>query len=174
MTRLVPGARGGYGPVMRRWMTLLLLGGCTTTTDQAIDTGPTGPPSITLIDPKPSATPACRAIGSDVQAHVPLVLDVVNIVLRPPGGCSGITQCGHLRLSVGGIFNDESAAKSIDLLVGKLANPYHDGSTNAGTGKADVLDLAIDAVDDNGVAMLGADGKPLHVATTLIVAASCK
>ncbi len=150
---------------------LAALPACGSTVADSLEVGPSGPPSITLVNPKAGPKPACRAIGTNVAAHVPLLLDVANLLLRPPGGCAGVRQCGHLRLRANGIFNNEGAAKAIDLLLGKLANPYHDGSTLPGG--PDVLNVEIDAVDDLDQPIPAANGSPLSVAAKLIIAPTC-
>lgn len=135
--------------------------GCGSAEAVPIDVGPTGPASIAFSDPPPLPTPACRAIGADVTARVPLLLTLSNVILRPPGACGSYQQCGHLRLLAGGVLNNEGAAKAIDLLAGKLANPY-------GT-----LTIRVELVNDFDKPMLAKDGRALAAEIQLTVAKSC-
>ncbi len=103
-----------------------------------------GPASIAFVSPAGDAAPECRAIGIDVAARVPLLVAVENVSLRPPLACTGGSACGTVRLFVDGVLNNESASVAIDLLAGKLANPYHDGEVHPGTGAPDLLDLRVE------------------------------
>ncbi len=164
----------------------MALAACTSTTEPTTDVGPTGPASLAFVDPAPGGAPACRAIGTDVTARVPLLLATTNVILRPPNACGTFVQCGHLKLFVDGQLNNEAAALGVDVLIGKLANPYHDGTIHAGTGKPDVLHVEVDLfqnpliTDQNGnsyfaaeTPMLDPRGKPLVASTELIVVPAC-
>src|SRR5690606_5356593 len=108
--------------------------------------GPSGPPSLRLIEPVPNRRGvACAAIGTEVDARVSLVFAVRELVLRPPGACGSRQQCGHLELWVDGVLNNESAVPTIDLLLRKLADRYHDGRLDA-DGEPDRLRLHVLAV----------------------------
>jgi hypothetical protein len=120
--------------------------------------GPTGPAKISFVDP--AANAACRAIGNDATARVPLLLDVVNVILRPPGACGSYQQCGHVRLLADGIVNNEGVAEAIDLLAAKLANPYR------------TLKLRAELIDDNDKPMVASS--PLAAEIEVRVAQSCQ
>jgi hypothetical protein len=178
-----------YAQVVPRLFTCLLpcaLLACTNSTETTSDVGPAGPPSLAFADPAPGGSPACRAIGSNVTAHVPLLLSAPNVILRPPFACGAFVQCGYVKLFVNGQLNNEAAALGVDLLIGKLANPYHDGSIHAGTNGPDVLNLEVRLfenpifTDDAGngfygpeAPMHGADGKQLVATTQIIVVPAC-
>jgi hypothetical protein len=131
-------------------LSLVMLLACSEDETAPIDTGPDGPPSIVFADPPSGDAPACGSIGDEVDARVPLVVDTEQLVLRPPGACGQLTQCGHLALFLGNALNNESPVRAIDLLLGKLADRYHDGSTHPGTGEPDLLHVRVAVVDDAG------------------------
>ena len=147
--------------------------GCSDDEAASIDVGPTGPPSISFVSPASGGAAVCVAIGTDVQGHVPLQTKTEELVLRPPDACGANAQCGHLRLYANGIENNEAASEVIDLLLGKLADPYHDGADHPGTGKPDVLEVRVDVVEDDGEPMLDHDDEPLTDTVDLITVVSC-
>jgi hypothetical protein len=147
--------------------------GCGDDTSSTTDVGPTGPPSIAFVDPPAQGAPTCRSIGDDVQARLPLRLTVVELVLRPPGACAGYAQCGHLELYVGEVLNNEAASSCFDLLLGKLADPIHDGSPLPGSGEPDVLDLSVRLVDDDDEPMCDHEGLALTSSAALLVVPDC-
>ena len=84
--------------------------------------GPTGNPSVRFADPE-SGTIGCRSVGEDANTQVPILVSVSQLILRPPGACTNLTQCGHLELYAEGVLNNESSVPAIDLLLYKLADP---------------------------------------------------
>ncbi|MBM4358418.1 MAG: hypothetical protein FJ096_09950 [Deltaproteobacteria bacterium] len=139
-----------------------------TTTDEPLT--PPMPPTLALVSP---TSGSCVAIGTDVTARVPLELDVTGVVLRPPGACGVASPCGYLRVRADGRDNNVGAQTTVDVLLGKLSNPYHDGATHAGTGNPDVLDIDVTLVDATETTMLDADGKDLTISLGLAVKPTC-
>lgn len=135
--------------------------------------GTSGPASIAFVSPSGDAAPECRAIGTDVGARVPLLVAVESVSLRPPLACSAGSSCGTVRLYVDGVLNNESASVAIDLLVGKLASPYHDGEVHPSTGAPDVLDLRVELTDPEGQPFVGDDGAVLADEVALLVMQAC-
>lgn len=136
----------------------LLLAACSDDEVTEIDVGPTGPPSIafkqaqlTVLDE--STTEACVSLGTNTSVPVPLLVAIEELYLRPPGTCGLYAQCGHLQLLADGVLNNESATTTIDLLVHKLASPYHDGLIHPGSSQVDVLQVEVRVVDDEGVGL---------------------
>ena len=143
------------------------------TTDAPV--GPTGDPAVRFSDPASGGDPQCVAIGDDASVRVPLLVDVDEVLLRPPGGCGAIAQCGHLALYAGGVFNNETSVPAIDLLVAKLGDPYHDGSIHQGTGEPDVLTVRVDVVrGPDGGTLLDRAGDPLSDTVDLITVVTCE
>ncbi len=147
--------------------------GCSDDDASAIDVGPTGQPTIAFTDPVSGGAPACVAIGNDVQARVPLMVEAQELVLRPPDGCGAYAQCGYLHLTVDGVANNEAASEVVDLLMSKLSDPYHDGSDNPVTGEPDVLEVRVAVLEDDGEPMLDHDDVPLSDTVELITVVSC-
>ena len=135
--------------------------GCTDETTAATSTGPTG--RITLVVKSP-ANGVCTAVGDDAFAEVPIVVDVDNAVLRPPGTCGVYTQCGHLELQVNGIPNNAGATEVIPVLLRKLAEPLGD------------FDVSLRIVKDDGTYVLDSTsetGAVLEAHVALVTRASC-
>jgi len=150
------------------------LGACSSTDAATPDTGPTGDPTISVVEPAASGTgPACVAVGPEADARVPLLVSVTELVLRPPGGCGYYVQCGHLELYVDDVLNNESAVPAIDVLLRKLADRYHDAGPLAGSGAPDVLHVRLAAVSDTDVALADHDGGLLETTIDLATVASC-
>lgn len=147
--------------------------GCSDEAPTTIDVGPTGPPSVSFVDPPADGEPTCRSIGSDVEARLPVQVSVVELVLRPPGACAGYAQCGHLELYADEVLNNEAASSSFDLLLGKLADPIHDGSPLPDTGEADVLGLRVQVVDDDAEPLSDHEALPLTASAALLVVPDC-
>jgi hypothetical protein len=136
---------------------LLCLAACEDDAVAPIDLGPTGTPTLALTLPMktPGAERVCASIGHDANARVPILVEVEELVLRPPGACGDFVQCGHLALYTSSpsridgelqpasfVLNNEGAVPAIDLLMRKLANRYHDGKEDALTIRVDVLNEA--------------------------------
>ena len=150
-----------------------------------IDVGPQGNPTIAFKVPAADQGPVCISIGEDVDARVPLVTDVQQFVLRPPGSCAQFEQCGHLALYACGpggcpadddpttspALNNESAVRSIDLLLGKLADRYHDNTLHTSTMQADRLHVRVDVVNDAGALELDHENQPLRAELQLVTIA---
>lgn len=166
---------------------IALVGGCGDATTTAIDVGPTGPPSIELVDPASAESPVCVSLGQDAaDLRVPMLVELGELVLRHPGGCGTLAQCGHLALFVvetaigpdaeepetGSVFNNESAVPSIDLLTRKLAYPYHDGTLQA-DGTQDYLHIRVKLIGDDGLTALDHDDLPLADDVDLITVPDC-
>lgn len=134
--------------------------GCSSDTVTAPDLGPTGNPTLTILSP---TNGACIAVGSDPNATVSVQTAVTNVLLRPPGACAGIAQCGHLELTVNGVANSQSAATSVDVLLRKLADRTTD------------LTVEITLVDESGAPLLdhSATPRPLRAAVVVTTRASC-
>lgn len=159
-------------------LTLAILGaalvaGCSDDPTEVIDPGPTGNPSIAFQDPPSGGAPTCVSIGEDANSRVPLLVKVSELLLRPPGGCGDIAQCGHLVLYANDVLNNETAARAVDLLVYKLGDPYHDGSVHAGSDAPDVLRVRVEAVDDAGEPLLDDEGVELVDSVELITVVDC-
>jgi len=150
------------------------LAGCGSDETAPVDIGPTGPPSIRFADPPSAQGSQCVSIGDDPTSPVPLLVEVDELVLRPPGTCAGYRQCGHLALYVGDVLNNESASVVVELLLHKLADGYHDGSPHAGTGEPDVLRLSVEVVDSGLTPLNDHDGEPLADTLQLITVPSCE
>lgn len=145
---------------------------CSDDAAEAIDPGPTGAPTMRITEP--SSSPACVSIGDDADTRVPILVDVEEMLLRPPGGCEGITQCGRLALYAENVLNNETSVPAVDLLVYRLGDPYHDGSTHQGTGEPDVLDVRIAIIgEDTDEVLLDRDAEPLEDTIQLITVPDC-
>ncbi|HVY47038.1 MAG TPA: hypothetical protein VHB21_14220 [Minicystis sp.] len=114
--------------------------------------------SITIVSPtcncpRGGGCVACVALPPGPDPTIPILLDVENFDLRPPGVCgesispvtavsvgtggtnafvgtggtggtSGFANpCGHLLLTVDGVENNQGAGSEIDVLLGKLGDP---------------------------------------------------
>lgn len=145
--------------------------GCSSTSTSETSAGPVGPASFALTSP---ADGACIAIGTDVTAHVPLAFETTNVVLRPPGACGSYANCGRIALRADGLANNEGASFAVDLVLGKLANPYHDGEIHEGTGKADLLPIEATLLTDSGTPMTDTDGEDLTLNFALVIKPSCE
>ena len=155
-------------------MSALVLVACSDDPTEAIDPGPTGNPSIAFTDPAPSGGPTCVSVGEDADVQIPLLVDVDEMELRPPGGCDGISQCGHLALYADDVLNNETSVQAVALLVHKLGDPYHDGAVHQGTGEPDLLTVRVDIVNDDGTeVVLDHDGEELTDAVELITVPDC-
>lgn len=117
---------------------------------------------------------ACVAIGMDVTRRVPLEFELQNVTLRPPGACDAGGTCGHLRVRANGRDNNVGAQATVDLLLGKLASPYHDGELHSGTGAPDLLRVDVALVDDQNEAIEVADGEPLESSFGLVISPNCE
>jgi hypothetical protein len=163
-----------------RWQALALglvvaFAGCEDDEAPAIDLGPTGFPSLAFSDPPSDGPqPVCVAVGPEIDARVPLLVDLTELVLRPPGACGLFPQCGHLELWANGILNNEAAVPAVELLLRKLADRYHDGTPHAGTGEPDVVRVRVQMVSDSGVPMSDHAGEPLADELELITVPSCE
>lgn len=147
---------------------------CSDDPTTTIDPGPTGAPSIRFVDPASGGEPACVSVGDDADTRVPLLVELEEIDLRPPGGCGEIAQCGRLALYADGVLNNETAVLAVDLLVYKLGDPYHDGAIHEGTGEPDLLDVRVEVLDDEtDEVLLDREGDPLADSLQLITVASC-
>lgn len=150
------------------------LAACSDDETEATDVGPSGNPTIALLSPASSdPQPICVAIDDEPDARVPLLVETTELVLRPPGACGYYVQCGHLALYVDDVLNNESAVPAIDLLLRKLGDRYHDGSTDLGTGEPDVLRIRVDVVDAAGETMNDHAGEPLSDTVDLVTVPSC-
>mgnify|MGYP001827796455 CR=1 FL=1 len=150
----------------------VLLGACDDETAEPVPLGPTGPPSIAVVEPSGAeAGPVCISIGDDPDARIPLLIEAEQLVLRPPEACGAYVQCGHLALYVDQVLNNESAVPSIDVLLRKLGDRYHDGEPHEGTGEADVLHVSIEVQDDLGDVLVDHDGEALVVELDLVTLA---
>ena len=153
---------------------LSALWGCSGAETTEADPGPTGPPSLQIVEPAFDGTPVCVSVGDNADTRIPILTRTRELTLRPPGGCPGISQCGHLALYADGVLNNEGAVKAIDLLIYKLGDPYHDGAPHTGTVEPDVLHVQIDVVsDDSAEVLLDHDGEPLSAAIDLITVPDC-
>ncbi|MSP25039.1 MAG: hypothetical protein EXR75_07715 [Myxococcales bacterium] len=152
---------------------VLALFGCGSEPTTPVEVGPSGRPAVTFLEPSSNAPPECRAIGTDVQMRVALLVHVEEVLLRAPGACAGLAQCGRLQLFADGVLNNESASMAIDLLLAKLASPYHDGSEHPGTGQADLLTVRVELVDDDGAPFLDADGVSAADEAKLMIKPAC-
>jgi hypothetical protein len=148
--------------------------GCGDVETTAIDVGPTGNPTLAFSEPAVSGGEAvCVSLGDDAETQVPLLTTTTELILRPPGACRNFAQCGHLGLFAAGVLNNESAVHAIDLLVRKLADPYHDGGVHQGTGEPDVLRLAVVVLNDAGDPLLDHQGEELRDELDLITVPEC-
>ena len=100
------------------------------------------------------------------------IVAVEELILRPPGACI-FDQCGHLALYVEDVLNNESSVPAIDVLFRKLGNRYHDGSTSSATGEPDLLNVRIDVVNADGVALSNQNDEPLSAEVALITVPQC-
>ena len=152
----------------------LLCAACSSESAAQPDVGPTGDPAISFAEPSSAREqPLCVAVGTEADARVPLLVDVVELVLRPPGACGYYVQCGHLDLYVDDVLNDESAVPAIDLLLRKLADRYHDGGLRADTDQPDVLHVRVVAANDADETFSDHAGKPLEDSLELATAPTC-
>jgi hypothetical protein len=161
---------------MRRLLLgILLCAACGDDETTVVDVGPTGPPSIELGDPASSAPePPCLEIGAESDARASLLCRTRELLLRPPGACGGIAQCGHLALRADGTLNNEGATPVIELLARKLADRYHDGETHLGTGAPDLLTLRVEVIAESGEPLLDHEGKELFDEVAVVTAPSCR
>lgn len=147
----------------------MLLAACgSATTDTEVLPQP--PMSFALLAP---ADGACVAIGTEVTARIPIQFAANNVLLRTVGACGSNGNCGSLKLRAGAVDNNQGASLVVDLLLGKLANPYHDGAPHPGTGKPNVLPIEASLLAENGASLLDVNGTPLTLTFGLIIKPSC-
>jgi hypothetical protein len=135
-------------------------------------TGATGVPSISIVSPTEGS---CVEVTAGVNAFVPVEVFLGSpadptFILRPPGACVGLTNCGQVRLKVNGLDNNVSATTIVDVnFDGPIASPY-------GT-----LKLEVELINDEGYAwILPPDAGtandyfgPYTATATITTAASC-
>jgi hypothetical protein len=159
-------------------MAALALAACEDDAVAPIDRGPDGNPTMVISLPTPTAGAEmlCVSIGDDVDAEVPILVEVEELILRPPGICGDFLQCGHLALYANDVLNNESAVRSVHLLLRKLADRYHD-SKDTLTLRVDVLNDAGDPIKDQGIAASkdddGRPPAPLSAELTLCTVPDC-
>jgi hypothetical protein len=144
--------------------------------DEVIDdvvVGPTGQPTLAFDKPAAASAPTCVSIGDDPGYRLPMLLSYSELLLRPPGGCAGALQCGHLALYVQDVLNNEAATPAIDLVFANIGDRYHDGSTHRSSKQPDVLPVVAEVVDENGEALLDHDGEVVAAAIDLITVPDC-
>lgn len=168
----------GLGTRLRRVRAFVALAlafvvGCGSEEPAPIDSGPTGTPHLTFANPPSGEGPQCISVGPDADGQVPLLVDVDELVLRPPGGCGAFVQCGHLEIFVEGKFNNEGAVPAIDLLLRKLADPFHDGSVDEATGEPDLLDVVAIVVDEGGLWLRDEEGQLVTDSVQLVTVPDC-
>jgi hypothetical protein len=149
---------------------LMVLGGCSEDDALITPTGPTGAVGFLVISPTDGA---CAAIGEDVRARIPVLVAIENFLLRPPGVCGTALQCGHIRLRADGRDNQYGASTALELDLGKLAQPYRDGSIHTGTEKPHLLEIEVTLLGDDGEPWLDAEGAPLTESMAIAVKRSC-
>ncbi|MCC6555849.1 MAG: hypothetical protein IT372_23040, partial [Polyangiaceae bacterium] len=142
----------------------LAVSGCSDDTTSTAVAGPTGNPKLAILSPKDGA---CVAIGSGIDATIPVEIKVENLYLRPPGACGVYKQCGHLVLRVNGVENNRGSATVIDVLLRKLADRY------AG------LTISVEVINDAGEPILavltdGAEPAPLMRSVTVTTQVACE
>lgn len=126
---------------LRGWIPIALLTAVSCGDDEAQPAfqGPTGPPSLTIIAPDQDT---CFSVGQSPDYRIPILTRIEQLLLRPPGRCGGLRQCGHLELFVNGVLNNTSSGTVIDVLTRKLASRNAD------------LVVVVNAVDDAGAPIL--------------------
>lgn len=146
------------------------LSACTTETGTAIDFGPSGTASLAIVTP---SNGACIAVPEGtIDPVIPLSFTVDNFLLRPPGYClsNSLVQCGRVRVSVNGVYNNEGGSATVDVQLRKLADRYKDIVISASLVN-DVGELYLqrdaDAGDDGGA------GKPVTAEITVSVKKAC-
>jgi hypothetical protein len=118
---------------------------CTTPETTVVVPGcTTSEPTLSIVSP---VNGACWAVSAGDDAYVPVVVSAGNFLLRPPGQCTGCDNCGHLRLSVNGVVNNDSATSVVDVLFSG-AIPDH----------FQTMKLTVDLVDDCGRPWQSVDG----------------
>ena len=150
-----------------------LASACTTSEEATLDVGPTGDPTLSIAEPGTDGFPVCVSIGTDADFRLPVLVDVEELALRPPGACGSYAQCGQLALYVDGVLNDRSAVPVIEVLFRRLGDRYHDGATHVGTGEPDVLHVRVDAVGDDMTQLLDHAGEPLSDSIELVTVPTC-
>jgi hypothetical protein len=146
---------------------------CVDETTTAAYTGATGIPSVTIVSPTSGScvevAPGVNAFG--VDAFVPVEISLgTTFILRPPGACLGLTNCGQVRLTVNGSDNNVSAATIVDVDFSGFAVPY--GTQN----------IQVELIDDQGDPWIlpadagapGSDFGPYTSTVTITTAASCE
>ena len=104
----------------------LWLTACDDTTTTTTSIGPTGNPTLVFADPSSAEPgPLCVEVNDDPEFAFPLLVEVEELLLRPPGLCGVAAQCGHLALTVDGLPNNETAVPVIDILFRKIADAVH-------------------------------------------------
>lgn len=139
-----------------RWRAALLAGAllagplvaCGGDTTIVPDLGPTGVPRLSFIGLESEEGSPCLELGEDLTLPAPLLVEVSEVVLRPPGGCGERVQCGYLRLLADGVPNAESSVLSVGFRPDRLADPIRDGRPHAGTGEPDLLTLRVEIVTE--------------------------
>jgi hypothetical protein len=143
-------------------LALMAPAGCSDDEPAKVNVGPTGDPSLAIVDPAPGA---CIAIGAAADATIPVTVAPKELYLRPPGTCGAYKQCGHLVLRVNGVENNRGSARIIDVVFeGKIADRYAD------------LTLSIEVLSDAETPILNQAGEPVVASisvTTAESAASC-
>ncbi|MBM4376101.1 MAG: hypothetical protein FJ095_13545 [Deltaproteobacteria bacterium] len=153
-----------------RSLLLGALGACSEDDLIVPPTGPMGPVSFAVVSPSDGD---CVAIGDDVRARVPVLISTENFLLRPPGACGSAAQCGYVRLRADGRDNQLAASRALELDLGKLAQPYRDGSIHPGTGAPYLLELELTLLGDDGEPWLDAEGSPLSASLAIAVKHTC-
>lgn len=175
-------------------LALVPLTGCGNEETAPIDPGPTGNPTLAISFPPPGSGVCLQTLG-DVDAQAPFIMNVEQFMLRPPGACGQFAQCGRLALytcpwsecreplpgeePLLPVLNNESSVRAIELLLGKLADPYHDGAAkpdgddDPGNDILDLLHLRIALLKDNGTLASDHSGQPLRTELSLVSLPEC-
>lgn len=147
--------------------------GCGDTVATETDVGPTGDPAIAFVVPAVSDGVACLSLGDSSDAELALVMDPVEVDIRPPGACGSSAQCGRLSLYVEEVLNNESGVAAISLLARKLADPIHDGSPRLDDGEPDLLPLRVVVTTDFDEPLLDREGLPVEAKLDVMTVPDC-
>jgi hypothetical protein len=131
--------------------------GCSEDASSTTQGGPTGNPSLSIVRPADST---CIPIGPEAEAgeaRIPIEVTVQEVLLRPPGVCGTIKQCGQLVLRVNGVENNTSSGTVIDVVMRKLADRYAD------------LTISVSVRNDEGETILDHSDAPQPLAASISI-----
>lgn len=138
-------------------------GACSDDPPPAVFVGLTDPPSIAVVSP---AEGACVAVGESAESGVPpvIVVETEGLLLRPPGTCGTLVQCGSLVLRAGGVEIARTSARAVELDLTKLEE------------RLGPVEVEVEVLNDAGVPLLdqSTPPAPLVARASFVTQARCE